>query len=360
MKRNGKRPEKRRAVVLRLLVSLSPCLLVSLSLSQLAPPTLRAADVTIPVVGRPVADFYDAAGTPVIVEAKAEPTELTTDDSLTYTLSVRNLLNPAQVRRPDLHQLPDFEQAFQITDLPDPLTKSTDRRVFAYRLRPRDSSVKEVPPLRFRYYRPDIPPPPNRPERAFPTALAPALPITVKQPPQPPPLPPVPLDVPPFAAELASGDAVLSRPSAGPWPPWLWLVALAVPPLAAVAWAVAWRSLFPDAARRAHLRRSRAARRALHALDSARRRPTGDPAATVEGIVIDYLHERFDLPPNARTPAEVASFLAKIGSPPEQQARAAEFFRSGDAARFAPPGLAVVGDLAAEAERLILALEGEA
>src|SRR3712207_7406392 len=45
--------------------------------------------------------FYGAAGRGVKVEAAADPTELTLEDSLVYTLRVRNLANPADVQRPE-------------------------------------------------------------------------------------------------------------------------------------------------------------------------------------------------------------------------------------------------------------------
>ena len=81
---------------------------------------------------------------------------------------------------------------------------------------------------------------------------------------------------------------------------WAWLVAALAGPVAALGWFLVWRRVFPDAARLARLRRSRAARRAADAIRRAARTP--DPAATIAGALLGYLRTRFPLPEGAATP----------------------------------------------------------
>jgi hypothetical protein len=116
-----------------------------------------------------------------------------------------------------------------------------------------------------------------------------------------------------------------------------------------VAWYVVWRRLYPDAARRARIRRSRAARRALHLLRHAGPRET--PA-----IVADYLRQRLDLATAEPTPAEVVEHLYRVGMDGQLADRTADFLHACDAARFAPHGNG--DELPGQAADLVLELEG--
>jgi len=104
----------------------------------------------------------------------------------------------------------------------------------------------------------------------------------------------------------------------------------------------------------AHLRRSRAARRATDAIRKSGRAP--DPPAVIAAAVLSYLRTRFPLPESAVTPAEIAAALLESRVPAEMAEEVAEVFRDCDRARFAPPGDSGAG-LAADAEAAITRLE---
>jgi hypothetical protein len=119
-------------------------------------------------------------------------------------------------------------------------------------------------------------------------------------------------------------------------------------------WFIAWRWLYPDAARRARIRRSRAATEALRELDRA----GAAPVQQVATIVANYLRYRFDVPAAEPTPAEVAEQLRRHAGTAKLADQAADFIRACDAARFAPAGVpAPSSDLVASARQLIVTLE---
>jgi len=308
-----------------------------------------AAEVAIPAVGQP-SPFYGAAGKGVKVEATAEPTVLTLDDTITFTLRVRNLENAADVRRPDLGELDDFRD-FQVEDDPTPEAEPPGTRVFRYRLRPRAASVTAIPAVVFPYYDPSLPQPPDRPDFPFRKARTEPIPVRIEKK-APRPLEVVPLDVPAFAA----APAVDSSPAV---PGWVWWLAVVVPPAAAVGGCVVWAIVNPAGARLARRRRSRAARAALRNLHALGRHPPADPAAVVAAVAT-YLAERHDLPGLFRTPDDLARRLREAGADAATVAECEAFVREADAARFAPSPEVTGEALIADAERLIRRQEGEA
>src|SRR5262249_12148450 len=84
------------------------------------------------------------------------------------------------------------------------------------------------------------------------------------------------------------------------------LLAFAVPPLLGAAGALAWQRLFPDAAARARLRRSRAFRQALKQLQRL-----GQPAPpeAVAEVVVNYLRSRIEISTAEPTPLEIKQAL---------------------------------------------------
>jgi hypothetical protein len=308
-----------------------------------------AAEVMIPAVGQP-SPFYGAAGRGVKVESSAEPTVLTIDDTIVFTLRVRNLENAPDVRRPDLGELNPFRD-FQVDDDPTPEAETPGTRVFRYRLRPRTATVTAIPAVVFPYYDPSLPQPPDRPDFPFRKARTEPIPIRIeKKAEQPRPV--VPLDVPGFAAAPAVSTS-LSVPA---WVGWL---AVILPPIAAIAWGVVWAILNPAGARLARRRRSRAARAAIRTLHALGRHPPADPAAVVAAVAT-YLAERHDLPGLFRTPAELARRLGEAGADAATVAECEAFVREADAARFAPNPDVTGEALIADAERLIRRQEGGA
>jgi hypothetical protein len=316
----------------------------------------QAAKIRIPVVNRPQEHFYDAIGTQVRVRLEAKPTELLVDEWITLTLTISGLQNPRTVQRPDLNQLDEFAKRFQTEDLPSVPDDSADRRVFTYKLRPRGVNVAEVPPLRFYYFNPKAPP--DVPRLAFPFTASESIPIRVKPAQAPPPRQIGPLEIPAFAEQLATGDQTNVSSQAG-WDRWLWPV-IVLGPVLAVCWVMIWRTWYPDEARRAQHRQSRAARRALAQLDRLRRRDSGDIGRVVAAVMLGYLHERVELPLWAQTPADVSDQLARAGVRAEAVVAARDNLRACDEVRFSPAASAEREPLIAGTEQLITLLEGDA
>jgi hypothetical protein len=273
-------------------------------------------------------------------------------------LTISNLLNAPEVEKPSLKKLPDFAK-FQIDETPelDPKIdpRRPNQRVFVYKLRPSSENVTLIPEVPFYYFDPKIRVPAERPQLAFPKRFSNSIPIRVHAPAATTnPSVQVPVEVPKFAMSLASGDALRAEPET--LPAWLWQSALVVPPLVAIGWVFAWRALYPDAARLARMKRNRAVRRALNALAAVKGGQAADSADRVVRIVIAYLHERFDLPYEARTQREIAEFLRKIKAPPERVEQASDLFQACDAARFGPAPV-VDAKLAEAAGQLVVSLE---
>ena len=301
-------------------------------------PTYMADDIgklpdkdDIPVVGRPVdLPFSEASGW-FNVQVRAEPTTLQAESPLTFTLLVRAV---RPTRRPpqrlDLRQLPEFAQQFYIEDPGEEVARPNDHVwEFTYRLKPRRTEVREIPSLPFVYFNPYL----LTASKGFQVLytdpiLLHVLPHDTVQ---------VPVQGPASAFVLSTGSAVLQRQT--PWtPPRLGTIAalLLAPPLGCVVWYFLWRRMYPDAARLASQRRSRAARRALNALRSARRLDAASRAARTAAIIAGYLQQRLDLASVEPTPHEVALLFAQQGFSSELTAQASEFFETCDRARFLP------------------------
>jgi hypothetical protein len=323
-----------------------------------------------PVRGRPL-NFSEGVGSfEVLTEAK--PTELRLGQTLTLTVRV-TATGPVQQppRRPDLRELAAFQEHFFIENLPgsddEPMSADAAKKrwEFAYRLKPRDTRVNAVPSLAFIFYKPAASPRRGQ----FQTRYAPAIPLTVKPPetdtaPTDGPKDIASLQAPESVYRLVEGPAVLARPPAWAFAgPVLTGAVLLGMPMLCVAWYVTWRRRYPDAVRRLRQRRSQAARRALKALDALPRQGLEEQARQAAGIVTLYLRERIELPAATPTPEEAARHLRQAGLSAVATGAVAEFFRSCDAARFAPEALRdggpVVDGWATAAGSLILTLEAE-
>jgi hypothetical protein len=310
-----------------------------------------------PLIGRPVewpfsgaiAGFVRQQGrfaTPFALHAEASPRTLASDEPLTLTLTVRAL---GPVKKPparlDLGEIPAFAKAFHLSDLPvesDPGSGGIWR--WRYQLVPRGPWVSEVPSVPFLFYNPDFTPP----ERGYQLLFAEPIPLSVRAPEKlgPPP------DYPPSILEPVA-DAALGR-SLGRWDPGAReaLVALVAPPLGCLLGWWLWRHWFPDAARQAALRKGRAARVALDALERVPR----DPRAAAEHLVVSltaYLRDRYQLRGETPTPTEVDETIARAGQE-SLAARVSAWWRQADAVRFGRESLPV--DVAV-ARQLLIELE---
>jgi hypothetical protein len=324
------------------------------------PPLRGATTIEPPLVGRPAhAPFSEAVGS-FHPATTATPVELEAEGPLTFTLRITA---DGQVweapRRPDLRALPAFAERFYIDDVATPDETPTGRQgwEFVYRFKPRNTTVEAIPSFPLVYYQPGMLPP----MKGYMTRWAPSIPLKVwprQQVKATDLIGGKPLVSPPATIfQFANGDDVLRRENPGtlPGPVVLSLLALA-PPLGCVAWFLAWRRLYPDAARLAKQRRSRAARMALRQLRIAGKVPLLQQPERAAAIVTEYLRQRFELPAAEATPVEVAAHFHRVGLPAALAERATRFFQECDAARFRPsPWLD--WPAVATAEQLVLAVE---
>ena len=320
---------------------------IALSFLVLAAPALAQ-----PPFWEPPEHFYKAKGSRVGASWACDRTELPEGETLTAVLTVRNAINPNEIVRPDLRKLPPFNDAFQIDDVPGPPAKPKDAEVkFVYRLKPRNRAVTKVPSLDFYFANPGLK---DKGKEQFMKTVARWVPITVTAvAPKPRQVIPLEGDADLFRHAEGGEFVMLGRepfaPSAGLW----WLLFVGVPALA-LLWFLAWRRVYPDAARLSRIRRGRAARRATDAIRRAARTP--DPAGTVAAAVLGYLRARHPLPVGAETPGAIGDALRDAGHPDDGVVR---FFRRCDEARFSE-GSDNLLSLAKEAAALIARLEATA
>ncbi|HTU23591.1 MAG TPA: hypothetical protein VMG10_36480 [Gemmataceae bacterium] len=308
----------------------------------------------IPVVGRPVdLPFSEASGW-FEVHARAKPTTLQAKTALTFTVSVR-AVRPARrsPHRLDLRELPDFAERFYIEDSAEEVVRPDDRTwEFTYRLTPRRTNVTAIPSLPFVYFNPYQ----LTATKGFQVLYTDPIPLHVL----PHETVQVPVQAPESAFVLTTGPEVLERQT--PWTPpsiGTCVVLLLLPPFACIAWYLVWRRVYPDAARLASQRRSRAARRALQALHAARRLDTKMWAAGTTAIVADYLQQRLDLTIAEPTPREVELLFTQHGCSSTLTEQAVRFFEACDSARFLPMSESSSLPLHDAAVQLILAVEEE-
>ena len=290
-----------------------------------------------PIQNRPT-NFSGAVGT-FRISMEAQPTQVLRDETLTLTVRI-TADGPftGAPKKPDLRAIAAFNQRFYIEPLPEQPSNGPEWQ-FVYRLRPRDLSVDAVPSLPLVYFKPSKSP---AGRGSYQTAHASSIPITVKEP--PPPVAPPTEEAPHFAApesayDLAEGSAVLAKPWTVPVSgPVLLALALLLPPGICAAWYLLWRKLYPDAAKVAQQRRSRAARAALHKLERCRRLPMPQQADQAAGAVIGYLRQRVDLTTAEPTPDEAVAPLQALGCEPEIVDKVRLFLQERDRACFADLG----------------------
>jgi hypothetical protein len=317
----------------------------------------------IPLVGRPIEFPFSEASAPFArkgdellspfrLEAEVSPTRVDVDQPVTLTVTVRAL---ATVRRPprriDLRDVPAFARYFHIEDVTDGKKEQIASAAWrwTYRLRPRQVGLYDVPGVPFVFYNPDLRPA----DRAFQVLFTDPIRLTVT-----PAEPPIRQgDLPSSVREVASGSAVLARVSSWHGPgPVLVVVVLGLPPILCAGWYLAWRRLYPDAAYQARQRQSRAARRALAALQTAARQTGREQAEGISQVMIVYLRERFGLIPLEPTPQESALWLRRFGYNEAVTQRLRQLLEQCAAVRFGPDS-AADNDLVEPVRGLIIDLE---
>lgn len=302
----------------------------------------------IPAIGQPTSDFYRAQGNRVRVEWQLDRTTVPEDGEFNATLVITGATNPRDIVPPDLRKLEAFESRFVIPEATHSPPAAGAKEVrFTYRLRPRNRSVDRVPSLEFHYYNPAVPD-----GKPFPQTKAREVRILVTAPRVKAEAVPIPLGEPEWLLAFTPRPVSLLRP--GFSGEWTWIVIALAGPLVGLAWFLAWRRIYPDGARLARMRRSRAARRANDAIRHAHRTP--DPPAAIRAAFLGYLRARFPLPPGATTPGEVHSALAELGLDSEQVEAVVAFLRACDAERFDHASV-VNESLAADATALVARME---
>jgi hypothetical protein len=288
----------------------------------------------VPPFFQPPTDFYGAKGSHVTVTATSEPKQVPANRAILFTLAIHGVSNPSELKRPPLHDLPEFARSFEIEDVP-----GNDPATFVYHLRPRTAEVTRIPRLRYAYYNPAA-----ADGKQFPVTYSDAIPIRV--------LPPV------TATEPNSAWAVpeifrQASPSRG-WAPAgpAWLAGLSAAALALAAGYVAWwRWRNPDGPRLARVRQTRAVRRVLSRLNAA-----NEPDAVADAVH-GYLGERYGLAIPSAAPCDVEAALTEAGFDESKTAAAVNLLRRCDATRFGD-GHDTLATLAADATALVHAWEG--
>jgi hypothetical protein len=337
-------------LALILLVTLSPCHLVTLSAAPLP--------IRVPVVGRPEA-FSEAVGNKFVVSTRADKTEMYLGQAMVYTVQVRAVGKFWHApERPDLQEMPKFRERFKIARSSSPQPdRVLDNKAweFDYRLQPVSESVERIPPLPLAYYHPH--PKSDVPGHFF-TTFGDEIELKIKPVVSPNAKSAKPIMAPAWLFEPAPAADVL-RSSTGFIRPSMSLLALVLlaPPALGFLWYAAWRRLYPDAAGRARIRRSRAALLALQDL-SAINGNGSDRVERVTAITGTYLRQRFDLAAVEPTPAEVDALLRRHTTTEKLADSVARFFADCDAARFAPTGsVGQSTDPVEAARQLIVSLE---
>jgi hypothetical protein len=312
----------------------------------------------IPVVGRPTDLPFSGASGRFKTSATASARTVRVGQPLTLKLQVQ-ATGPVRhpPRRIDLREIASFNERFYIEDPPASAPPPPDAKSweFTWILKPRRRDVREIPGIPFVYFDPSLRT--ANPSLRFQTPYTDPIPLTVE-----PEATVVvqPRPVPDNLFELARGPEVLSRQERWQPPGALPLgVLLVAPPLLGLAVLVIWRRLYPDTARLAQRRRSRAARLALQDLERSRRRPPRDQAEEVARTVAGYLNQRLELPLGEPTPAEVEAWLRSQQLPAELCGQIHGLLCACDEARFGPNPSEGVGRGAWGVEREDRRADGE-
>jgi hypothetical protein len=319
----------------------------------LVPVSARAA-VGPPVEGRPQ-DFSGAVGK-YRIEAHAEPKTLRVEDPLLLTLTIKGSAAGGQPpRRPNLHSVAGFDEHFQVEDLPEKDDRPDPRTWrFVYRLRPRTTRTQKIPRLPFVYF---------NPAGTYETSYTAAIPLQVKSRPQASHIKRWQGSAAALGQEftLIRGESVLKRDAQDDLPgPGVIALFAVLPPLGCLVWFQLWRRWYPDAARAATLRRSRASRHALRALRNlSRAAAPAELGARAAAVLGRYLRQRLDVPAEELTPFEVSAHLKQAGVSETLAGRFADLWDACDAARFAPDFALTRNELVDRAARLISQLEAE-
>jgi hypothetical protein len=300
-----------------------------------------------PVADRP-ADFSNIVGQ-YKIEVSADPLKAEVEQPITLRIRIIGTgPEKYQPNRDHLRLFPAWENDFYVQEMRNEhqVLRGQKTWLFVYRLKPKHVNIDALEGIKLVYYDPKDPG-----KVKFVTDYADPIKIVVK-----PRAEAVVIvadgAVPDSFYAFAESSNVHGGPTTSFAPSSVQLgLLLAVPPLACLAGAFAWRRRFPDEAQRVRRQRREAAQRALARLQAG--------GVLAWDVVRDYLHERFDFNVEDPTPAEAAAFLRRRGFAKELCGKCARFFRACDAARYTAGARPEPGFLADDVVRLIQALEAD-
>jgi hypothetical protein len=319
-----------------------------------------------PIVGRKE-PFCGAVGSGRFqVSASATPTSVQAGDAISLTIRIQATGTWMRApERPDLQHKPEYakwRERFHIENGPERLSSDEGKWEFDFWLRPKSERVSEIPSLVIVYYRPGFTPP----EKGFMTTRAPAIPVQVSsrakvqgseirgQ--------SASRAAPDRLYQIITGPAVLAHQEPAMFSDaWLFVLLAAAPPALSIGWYLAWRRRNPTQARLTRLRKSRAARQALRAIQGINNCEPKEDAGKVADALAAYLWERLELNAAQPAPGDISAHLLIRGICTDLASRTANLFRECDAVRFSPPrqqGMEL-NRLRAEAAELVLALESQ-
>lgn len=315
----------------------------------------RALAVTVsppPQEGRP-ASFSGAVGS-FRVKAEAAPTSVRVGDPIALTLTIDGQGTFAHLAPLALSAQAGFEK-FKVYDQPaaDTITDARDKSLvigkkFAYRIRPAEAGITEIPAIEFSFFDPAL--------EKYATARTEPIPLAVEEgktllaedivtpkaqeAPRGTKLEATGRGI---AADFDRVDALVPHAPFTPWGLPFFLLGV-LPPLLYAAGAgalAAHRRLNADPARR----RARKAFAGAHARLGAARKAlaAGDAAAFYPALAeaaCGFVAGRLGLPEHGVTAAEVAARLGAAGAPDALVAETVAFLDRCDAARFSPAACA--------------------
>jgi hypothetical protein len=270
-----------------------------------------------PVSGRPVG-FSGLVGAVTAVEAEANSTNVKVGDTIRYTLRIVTHQQPAHApKRPDLAALAAFGERFLVEDAGDG-PQGPREFVFMYDLRPRDTRVAAIPPVRVDFYRPGVLPK----EKGFQARYGPEIPLTVRPATAEYAGSQRSLTSPPDAVlQVFKGLSVLDPPAESRWVHWVVAYVILIPLLCGV---IVWN------VRRSGKEYSDAAIRAARQLEDVDNLG-GEQTAE---ILTRYLCERWSWTGGELAGAEVEDHLLRRGCCPSIARRAGQLVNRLDGTRY--------------------------
>jgi hypothetical protein len=312
----------------------------------------RAQSTQVPIPAVTPLNFSQIAGK-YDLTSSAAPTQVLVDEPITFNVRITG--RGPEGYRPERKRLKifpdDLADEFHLEAAPDQDKHVPEKGLweFVYRLRPKRDDVTRIPGLQLKYFDMDT--------KQFASSYTDEIPITVKA------RPPASAEslslkivrAPARFYQLRSEDEVLRDDTPVRFPgPGLLVALLGLPPLLCLLWYRAWRRLYPSAAERRQMKRSRAARLALAYLQKQ-----APDVPRTRAAAVDFLRQRLDLAALEATPKEVADHLKRLGIAKPLIAEWAAFLDTCDRCRFAPMPSQQVSPLSGHAIRLIHALEAD-